>query len=135
MINNYFWFFYWFCVLLSYNWLILFFSIMRIRYFFISFFASMNKSFSFFSIFNCSIDYELLSLENHVLFIIMSEDIIANMESNKELGIIITELFLRWKQLNVLLVFISQFYFKVPKTISLYAIHYFIMKIPNNKEL
>ena len=65
----------------------------------------------------------------------MSDDIIADMESNKELSLIVTEVYLRWRQLNVLLVFISQFHFKVPKTISLYAILYFIMKIPNNKEL
>ena len=31
--------------------------------------------------------------------------------------------------------FISQSYFKVPKTIRLYATHYFIMKISNKREL
>ena len=31
--------------------------------------------------------------------------------------------------------FISQSYFKVPKTIRLYATHYFFMKIPNKREL
>ena len=33
------------------------------------------------------------------------------------------------------LFFISLSYFKVPKTIRLNATHYFIMKIPNNREL
>ena len=48
---------------------------------------------------------------------------------------IVTELFLRGKKLNISLVFIWQSYFKVPKTITLNATHYFIMKIPNKREL
>ena len=55
------------------------------------------------------------------------------MEANKKLNHIVTELFLRGRKLDVSLVFISQSYFKVPKTISLNATHYFIMKIPNKK--
>ena len=43
-------------------------------------------------------------------------------------------MFLRERKLNILLVFISQSCFKVPKTIRLNATHYFIMKIPNKKE-
>ena len=42
-------------------------------------------------------------------------------------------MFLRGRKLNI--VFISQSYFKVPKTIRLNATHYFIMKIPNKREL
>ena len=38
------------------------------------------------------------------------------MESIKKLSPIVTELFLRGRKLNILLVFISQSYFKVPKT-------------------
>ena len=52
-------------------------------------------------------------------------------------------MFLRERKLNISLVFISQFYFKVPKTIcnicinymQLNATHHFIKKIPNKKEL
>ena len=57
------------------------------------------------------------------------------MESNKKLSPKVTELFLRGRKLNISLVFISQSYFKVPKTIRLNATHYFIMKIPNKREL
>ena len=69
----------------------------------------------------------------------MFDDIIADMQSNKikmkiKLNPIVTELFLGGRQLNILLVFISQSYFKVPKTIRLSATH-FIMKIPNKREL
>ena len=62
----------------------------------------------------------------------MFDIMIADMESNKKLSPIITELFLRGSEL--LLVFRSQSYFKVPKTIRLNATHYFIMKIPNKRE-
>ena len=54
----------------------------------------------------------------------MFDDIIADMESNKKLSLIVAELFLRERKLNISLVFISQSYFKVPKTIILYATHY-----------
>ena len=53
-------------------------------------------------------------------------DMIADMEANKKLSPIDTELFFK---LNVSLVFISQPYFKVPKTTRLNATYYFIMKI------
>ena len=43
--------------------------------------------------------------------------------------------FLRGRKLNISLVFISQSYFKVPKTIRLNATHYFITKISNKRQL
>ena len=67
--------------------------------------------------------------------LIVFDDIIADMESTKKLSPIVTELFLRGRKLNISLVFIWQSYFKVPKTIRLNATHYFIMKIPNKREL
>ena len=57
------------------------------------------------------------------------------MEANKKLSPIFTEFFLRGRKLNILLVFISQFYFEVPKTIRLNTTHCFTMKIPNKREL
>ena len=65
--------------------------------------------------------------------LVVFDDTIADMESNKELSPIVTELFLRRRKLSVSLVFISQSYFKVPKTIRLNATSLFIMKIPNKK--
>ena len=47
----------------------------------------------------------------------------------------LTELFLRGRKLNISLVFFSQSYFKVPKTIRLNGTHHFIMEIPNRREL
>ena len=61
-------------------------------------------------------------------------DMIADIESNKKLSPIVTELFSRGRKHNISLVFISQSYFKVPKTIRLNTT-YFIMKIPNKREI
>ena len=57
------------------------------------------------------------------------------MVSNKKLSPIVTELFFRGRKLNILLVFISQSYFKMSKIIRLNATNYFIMKIPDKREL
>ena len=60
---------------------------------------------------------------------------IADMLSNKRLSPIITELFIRGRKMNIFLVFITQSYFAVPKNIRLNSTHYFVMKIPNKREL
>ena len=58
-------------------------------------------------------------------------DTITDREANQKLSLILTELFLRARKLNISLAFISQSYFKVPKTIRLNAIQYFIKKTLN----
>ena len=60
---------------------------------------------------------------------------IADMLYNKRLNPIVTELFTRGRKLNISFVFIAQSYFAVPKNIRLNSTRYFIMKIPNKKEL
>ena len=67
--------------------------------------------------------------------IIIFDDMIADMLSNKKLNPVVTELFIRGKKLNISLVFIKQSYFTVSKNIRLNSTHYFIMKIPNKREL
>ena len=64
--------------------------------------------------------------------LLVFDDMIADMESNKKLSPIVTELFSRGK-LNISLVFISQSYFKVPQTIRLNATQS-ITKIPIRRE-
>ena len=71
--------------------------------------------------------------ENKIL--IVFDDIIADMINNKKLNSIVTELFIRGRKLNISLVFITQSYFKVPKDVRLNTTHFFIMKIPNKREL
>ena len=67
--------------------------------------------------------------------LIVFDDMMADMISNKRLNPIVTELFIRVKKLNISIVFIMQYYFKVPKDVRLNSTHFFIMKIPNKKEL
>ena len=66
--------------------------------------------------------------------LIVFDDMIADTEANKKLNPIVNELFLRGRKLNILLVFIPQSYFKMPKTIILNATHYFIIKLPSQRE-
>ena len=60
---------------------------------------------------------------------------IVDMFSNKKLYPIVMELFIRGRKPNISIVFITQYYFAVPRNIILNSTHYFIMKIPNKKEL
>ena len=53
----------------------------------------------------------------------------------KKLNPIASELFIRGRKLNILLVFIMQSYFKVPKDVRLNSTSFFIMKVPNKEEL
>ena len=65
--------------------------------------------------------------------LIVFDDMIADMESDKQLSLIVTELFLAGRKFNISLVLRSKSYFKVPKTIRLIPTHYFIMEIPNKR--
>ena len=56
------------------------------------------------------------------------------MGADKILSVAVTELFIRGRKLNMLLVFISRTYFKMPKDIRHIATH-FIVKLPNKREL
>ena len=66
--------------------------------------------------------------------LIIIDDMIADMLSNKKLNPVVTELFIRGRKLNISLVFITQSYFVLPKN-SLNLAHYFVMKIPNKREI
>ena len=67
--------------------------------------------------------------------LIVFDDKIADMLSNKNLNTIVTEFFIGGRKLNISLVFITQSLFAVPKNIRLNSTHYFAMKIPNKREL
>ena len=47
----------------------------------------------------------------------------------------IKELLIRFRKINISLVFITQSYFSVPKDVRLNSTHYFVMKINNKREL
>ena len=63
--------------------------------------------------------------------LIIFDDMIANMFSNKKRNPIVNGLFIRGIKLNISLVFITQSCFAVPKNTRLNYTHYFIMKIRN----
>ena len=63
------------------------------------------------------------------------DDMIADMLSNKKLNSRVTDSFIRVWKLNISLVSITQSYFAVPNNIRENSMHYFIMKIPIKREL
>ena len=63
------------------------------------------------------------------------DDMIADIMTNKEFQAIIKELFIRCRKVNISLLFITQSYFSVPKDVKLNSTHYLIMKIRKRKEL
>ena len=79
-----------------------------------------------------NIDHYNPDKENKIL--IVFDDMIADIINNKKLNSIVTELFIRGRKQNIALVFITQSYFKAPKSARLHTTHSFILKIPNKRE-
>ena len=50
--------------------------------------------------------------------LVVIHDVIADMEFNKKLSTIVSEIILRGRKLNISLAFTSKSYFKMPKTIT-----------------
>ena len=67
--------------------------------------------------------------------LIVFDDMIADIMTNKTFQSIIKEFFIRCTKLNISLVFITQSYFSVTKDVRLNSTHYLILKINNRKEL
>ena len=77
-------------------------------------------------------DYNLIRKRKKL---IVFDDMIANIMTNKKCQAIIKELFIRFRKLSISLVFFTQSYFSVPKDIGLHSTHYLIMKINNRRKL
>ena len=67
--------------------------------------------------------------------LIVFDDMIADIMTNRRFQAIIKKLFIRCRKLNISLGFITQSYFSVPKDVRLNSTHYLIMKINNRKAL
>ena len=67
--------------------------------------------------------------------LVVFNDMIADMLNDKRINLIVTELFIKGRKLNISLVFITQSYFAVSKNISWNSTYYFVMKIPKKREL
>ena len=63
------------------------------------------------------------------------EYVIADILDNKKRDLIVTELFVRGRKLNIFLSFITRSCFTVRKSIRINSTLYFIMKIPKKQEL
>ena len=61
--------------------------------------------------------------------LIVFDDMIADMLSNKKRTPVVTELFITGRKLNISLVFITQSCFDAPRNIRLNSTQYFIIKI------
>ena len=67
--------------------------------------------------------------------LIVFNDMIADIVTNKKFQAIIKDLFIKCRKLIVSLVFITQPYFTTPKDARLNSTHYLIMKTHNKREL
>ena len=63
------------------------------------------------------------------------DDMIADIMTSENYKVIVKELFIRCRKLNISIVFITQSYFRTPKDARLNSTHYILMKIGNKKEL
>ena len=66
--------------------------------------------------------------------LIVFDDMIVNVLSNKNLNLIVTQLFITGRKLNIYLVFITQSHLAVPENIILNLAYYFAIKIWNKRE-
>ena len=80
-----------------------------------------------------NIDNYNQSIKSKIL--IVFDDMIADIMSNKRFQAIIKELFIRCRKLNISLIFIYQSYFSVPKDVRVNSTHYLIMEISSKREL
>ena len=69
------------------------------------------------------------------ILIILFDDMIADMLSNKKHNPVVTELFIRGRKLNISVNFITPSYFVVLKNIRLNFTYYLITKISNKPKL
>ena len=67
--------------------------------------------------------------------LIVFDDMIADIEYNKDFKKMIKELFYRGRKMNISIVFITPSYFRALKDATLNSTHYLLMKIGNKKEL
>ena len=67
--------------------------------------------------------------------LIVFDDMISHVMSNKKAQQVLKELSIRCRKLNISLCFLTQPYFSVPKDVRLNSTHYIIFKLNNKTEL
>ena len=68
---------------------------------------------------------EKYNLGKKCTVLIVFDDMIADMINNKKLNLVVTELFIRGRKLNISIAFITQSYFKVSKDVRLNSKHFY----------
>ena len=67
--------------------------------------------------------------------LIVFDDVISHVISDKKVQQVLKEVFIRCRKLNISLCFLTQSYFSVPKDVRLNCAHYNIFKLNNKREL
>ena len=67
--------------------------------------------------------------------LIIFDDMISHVMSDKKAQQILKDLFIRCRKLNISLCFLTQSYFSVPKDVRLNCTHYILFKLNNKREL
>ena len=67
--------------------------------------------------------------------LIIFDDMISHVMSDKKAQQVFKYLFIRCRKLNISLCFLTQSYFSVPKDVRLNCTHYIIFKLNNKREL
>ena len=80
-------------------------------------------------------DIEDYNPKNNRKVLTVFDDMIADTINNKKLDSIVNELFIKGRKINISIVFITQSYFKVLRVVRLNTTHFFILKIPNKREV
>ena len=93
---------------------------------FIEYLSDMNDALKDINNYNKNINKKVL---------IIFDDMIADIMRSEKLKVIVKELFIRCRKLNISIVFITQSYFRTPKDARLNSTHYILMKIGNKREL
>ena len=81
------------------------------------------------------VDIDVYNPRRKRKILIVFDDMIADILTNKIFQAIIKKLFIRCRKLNISLVFVTQSYLSVPKEVRLNSTQYLIMKIHNKREL
>ena len=67
--------------------------------------------------------------------LIVFDDMILHVKSNKKAQQVLKDLFIRCRKLNISLCFLTQSYFSIPKDVKFNCTHYIIFKLNNKREL
>ena len=66
---------------------------------------------------------------------IIFDDMTSHVMSDRRAQQVLKDLFIRCRKLNILLCFLTQSYFSVPKDVRLNCTHYILFKLNNKREL